>query len=256
VIKLEDLISRQELVADPIILDGPNSWPLLIKLYATYGDKIIHEPELMQLLKHVEITLFKFAFLHGRSANDLIRYTKVFKGEENIQWLQDEMKCCSQYSFRHRGDFNATFRAFVDGDYHYTRIFRYLLWKYENFKTLDNDRKVSSGDYLNEVNKANMETTTEHVAPKNPKTIAYSDEFRNHFIDNVGNLVFMPKGLNSTLTNRSPLEKAPILAASTYGSHREIAEMIAKSQKWTEDEIRERKRRIIDFSLNRWAIES
>ena len=29
VIKLENLISRQELVADPIILDGSNSWPLL-----------------------------------------------------------------------------------------------------------------------------------------------------------------------------------------------------------------------------------
>ena len=140
----------------------------------------------------------------------------MFKGEENIQWLQDEMKRCSQYGFRHRGDFNATFRAFVDGDYHYTRIFRYLLWKYENFKTLDNDRKVSPG-HINEYNKANMETTTEHVAPENPQTIPYSDEFRNHFIDNLGNLVFMPKGLNSTLTNKSPLEKASILALQLTG---------------------------------------
>ncbi len=253
VIHLEGLISIQELIADPIILDGANSWPFLLKLYAIYGDKIVHEPELKQLLKNVEITLFKFAFLHGRSSNDLVNYTKRLKGEDNVKWLQDEMKRCSQYSFRHRGDFNLTFRAFLDGDYHYTRSFRYLLWKYENFKTFDNDRKVSPGDYLNEFYEAKMETTIEHVAPQ---AGSYPDEFRNHFINNLGNLVFIPKGLNSTLSDKPPLEKAPILAATTYGSNHEIAEMIAESNKWTEDEIKERKRRIIVFSLMRWAAET
>lgn len=248
---LQGMLTHEELIADPIILDSANSWPLLIKLYDYSGDTIISDQDHRQFLRDLETVLLKFRFQHGRSSNDLISITKALRDEpDDLSVLFGRMRECVKSGFRWRSDFNERFLSHCNGDYHFDSTYRYILWKYENHIRKGLDVQVSPGDYLNFVNNKRMDSTTEHIAPRNGD---YSDEFRNKFLNNLGNLLFMPRGMNSSLSDRPPLEKAKLLDTS-YASHREVRTMIEAAQKWSEQQILERKEKIVSYITTRWRL--
>lgn len=252
---IEKIMENEELMADPLILNPGNSWALLIKLYGIFQGRILSEPTVRDLLRDVEIVLFKMDFQHGHVANDLIRRAKELREKSDLSRICESMAAAVHTSFRHnRWNFDSSAFDYFKGDYHYHRITRYLLWKYENELTDDKDRKVKPGDYLNLWGKANMESTIEHISAQHPKGTPNTEDFNRRFLNNVGNLVLMPKGMNSSLGNQANEDKKPILDRSTYNAHREIAEMMEPQGEWTEDEIRTRKKKILDFISKRWQI--
>jgi hypothetical protein len=155
-----------------------------------------------------------------------------------------------------RWNFDSSAFDYFNGDYHYHPITRYLLWKYENKLTNDKDRKVKPGDYLNLCGKSNMDSTIEHISAVHRRGTPQTEEFNRLFLNNVGNLVFMPKGMNSSLGSRMEVDKKPILDGSTYNAHREIGTMMEKEPKdeWTTGKIGDRKTKIIDFICEYWRI--
>jgi len=255
VCRIEEIMQNEELVADPLILDPGNSWPLLIKLYAIFHEKILEESKVQDLLRNVEIALFKMDFQHGHVANHLIRYAKALRDESDLQRLSENMDAAIHTGFGHnRWNFDSDAFDYFKGEYHYHPIARYLLWKYENELTGSKDRKVKPCDYLNFWGKSNMESTIEHISAVHKRGTPNTDEFNRQFLNNVGNLVLMPKGMNSSLGNRLDADKKPILDRSTYNAHREIAAMMGAQGEWTESKIQQRKANILRFVCGRWKI--
>jgi hypothetical protein len=256
---LEKLLSHHDLVADLVILGGAEVWPLLIKLYAGHGETLIHDLALQEMLRNAEITLLKFKFLHGRSVNHLTKYAKILGTQHyTMKWLCEQMKLTVTYGYRTGDSFNQAFMDYLNGDNHYRPESRYILWKYENHIRHPKDDEVSPGDFLSEVAGRRMESTIEHIASQTPGDGSHTQEFANKCLNNMGNFLFMPKGLNSSLGNRPPEEKAAILATVSYKSHRDAAADILKPCEkgcdlaWCDHKVQTRKQSIIDFALRRW----
>jgi hypothetical protein len=248
---LEKLLQHDEVIADPVILDGYHSWPLLIKLYRYYGDGLKTDAQLRELLCNVEIVLLKLRFQHGRSSNDLIGMTKPFNGSQaKLEEIRTKMEQFVSRGFRWRGDFDQKVQSHLDGDYHYSSTFRYILWKYENDQRNDGDAVIFPEGYLNLIEGRKMDSTIEHIAPQNGE---YAEQFRNRWINNLGNLLLMPRAMNSSFSDSLPIEKAKRMDTS-YKSHREVRETINADGGWTEGHIEARKDKVVNFIQRRWRL--
>ena len=153
-----------------------------------------------------------------------------------------------------RWNFDSNVVDYFRGDYHYHRITRYVLWKYENHLGTDQDRKVSAYDYLNMSGNARMQSTVEHISAQQPRDGDQTHEFVAKYLNNVGNLALMPKGMNSSLGNSPEAEKQPRMQNSSYAAHREVADMMGPNREWSSEIILARKAKILTFLLNRWEV--
>lgn len=253
--EIELLAQVEEHVADLLILDAGNSWPLLLKLYGIFRSDVVRRQDVLELLRDVEITLFKMEFQHGSVTNNLIARTKQLKTVGDLPELCRDMQVAVNRGFAHnRVNFDSSALEYYKGDYHYHPVTRYVLWKYENGLGLSNDRKVTPWSYLNLAGKPNMQSTLEHVSARHPRAGNNTEEFNARYLNNLGNLVFTPKGMNSTLGNRPESEKQPLLEASSFNAHREIAKVIEVCGEWAPVSILSRKERILKFLRHRWEI--
>jgi len=130
-----------------------------------------------------------------------------------------------------------------------------LLWKYENKRRAENrDPHLSIRQYKNDVPGQSLDASIDHVMPQDPKEFAHSELFRKDSLHNLGNLVLMTRGRNSSLRNSLPKEKAEELKATTYLSQQDVANTILKQGGWGEKEIAERKRELVQFALSYWKV--
>lgn len=251
---LENLLGHHECIADPIILDGPNSWPILIKLYKNFGNELI-SGQFTRLFRLLEITLFKASkpFLHGKCSNDLHMYAKAFDCEDSgaIEKLQRKLEHDSKHSFRGGQDCDKALRRVLAQNHHYSDRFGYLLWKYENSLRATGDQRLMPSDFMNSHAPRTHEKTIDHIAPQGPVN-PYPEEFYSDCLNDLGNLVYMTRSMNSSKRNTPPLDMGDAFWDSTCASHREIKAIIAISGKWGKDEIVARKQKIVNFALARW----
>jgi hypothetical protein len=130
-----------------------------------------------------------------------------------------------------------------------------LLWKYENKRRAENrDPHLSLRQYENDVPGQSLDASIDHVMPRNPEERVHSEAFQKDYLHNLGNLVLMTQGRNSSLRNKMPIEKAADLKATTYLSQQDVANTIVQQKGWDEKEITERKRLIVDFALRHWQV--
>jgi hypothetical protein len=248
-VRIQELAFENDLIADPIILNGYHSWPLLLKLMAEYGQEIILQEE---LLRDMEIALFKLSFHHGSTANYLINWAKGFQpGTQSAETLKRNMTQASKAGFRWRGDFDQGLINYFNGDFHYDSRTRYVLWKYENKLRRRFHDAVLPRQYFS-IQSKKMEKTIEHIASQNGN---YDEAFRTHRLHNIGNLLFMRHDLNAHLSDDVPEDKIKRLDPS-YVSHMKVKEIIEKERCWTEKEILARKSEILNFIWERYRIKT
>jgi hypothetical protein len=257
VTKVEDLkngsTEHERLIGDLLHLNAPASWPLLLKLMH------FHEPELPRLteaLRLMEITLFKLQFMKGKSTNRLPNLANGYEAA-NLAALEEQLNRVSQHGFQDWWDFNGEFQRFLEGSYHYEPRTRYILWKYENHLRAGERgvHHLSLQEYLNETEGQNKDGSIEHIMPKNPVTLVHPEAFIKDYLHNLGNLVLMTRGRNSSLNNKLPIEKANSLEYTTpYLSQQAVVKTI-RERGWGEAEISERKKLIVDFALKHWRVE-
>jgi len=125
---------------------------------------------------------------------------------------------------------------------------KYLLWKYENH--LEGQGK--SGYSPTRFDKI-VSPELEHIAPQTPtdgKPVAagyceYDEEFRQQYIDCLGNYLLLSKSHNCSVGNNPFADKR-----ATYNhlvQQREIQEMTKEHMTWTKQDIQKRKEKIITF---------
>ena len=125
-------------------------------------------------------------------------------------------------------------------------IAKFLLWKYENY--LESNGK--SGYSVSRYDKIEN-PELEHVAPQteNPETgyDNYDEEFRNQYIDCLGNYLLLSKSHNCSVGNKPFADKRNSYNHSEQ--QREIQKMTLETPIWTKELIRQRKEKIVKFII-------
>ena len=240
-------------VGDVLILDAYNSWPLLIKS-CHFHSKQDDTNEIEGVFRLMEIILFKMNFSYGDyRTNDFHLYAKHYDG--NIEDLKEKLLQASKSGFRWWWAFNDNFLSYLKGKNHYDATTRYLLWKYENhLRRISKVAPMLATEYLNKFGARNLDNTLEHVTPQNPEFTTYTEDFKNDFLNNLGNLVLMTLGKNSSESNKPPIEKAEGFRNSTLISQKVVGDLIKVKGKWSEEEIINRHKNIISFALEYWQV--
>jgi hypothetical protein len=240
----------ERLIADVLHLHAWASWPLLLKLIARHVDEL---PRLTGVLRLMEITLFKLEFMKGKSTNDLPDIGRRHQGD--LEALTRELEHVSQRGFKGYWDFNGEIRRFLEGSNHYDKRTRYLLWKFENdLRSAERgEHPLLFQEYLNETESQSRDGSLEHIMPKDPETLVHSEEFKRDHLHNLGNLVLMTRGRNSSLKNKPPAEKAAELTRTSYLTQQAVVETIL-AEGWGAKQIEERNAVIVKFAMRHWRL--
>lgn len=237
-------------VADVLILDTQNSMPLLVKLYHFHkSDQILIE----NISKIVERILFKLEYkIADYRTNSLHQIAKHYSG--NTTKLENDLKYHADKGFQDWWNFNGNCRNYFYGNWHYHGNIKYVLWKYENHLRQNNrTRQMTPLDFKNKFNAKRLENTTDHITPRDPNFTKYDEVFQNKFVNSIGNLVLMVWGDNSEKKNNNPIDKIHLFDSDFY-SHKEIRDTLNDRKTWGEQEITERKEKILNFVFNNWDI--
>ena len=243
---------HERLIGDVLHLQAWASWPLLLKLMHFHAHEL---PQVTEVLRLMEITLFKLEFMKGKSTNRLPNIANGYQGD-NLQVLEGKLREVSQHGFQPWWDFNGEFRRFLEGSYHYYNPTRYLLWKYENHlrSGVTGVHYLPLQEYLNETEGHSLDGSIEHIMPQHPETLIHSEEFKRQYLNNLGNLVLMTRGRNSSLKNKLPLEKAQSLELKTpYLTQQAVVKTVLE-RGWGDTEIDDRKQLIVKFALDMWRV--
>lgn len=249
-----ELIEKQSeqncFVSDVLILDTQNSMPLLIKLYHYHKN----EPQIIEnLSKSIERILFKLEYkIADYRTNSLHSVAKHYSG--NKTKLENDLNYYVDRGFQDWWNFNGNCKNYFNSNWHYHGNIKYVLWKYENHLRQGNrTRQMTPLEFKNKFNAKRLENTTDHITPQNPSFTKYSEEFQNKFVNNIGNLVLMVWGDNSEKKNNNPIEKVNLFDSDFY-SHKEIRDTLNTRKTWGENEIIERRDKILNFILKNWEI--
>lgn len=124
---------------------------------------------------------------------------------------------------------------------------KYLLWKYENY--LEGQGK--SGYTATRFDKI-LSPELEHIAPQTENPEAgydnYDEEFRNQYINCLGNYLLLSKSHNCSVGNKPFADKRN--SYNHLEQQREIQKLTQDNHKWTKELIQQRKSKIISFIVD------
>ncbi len=164
---------------------------------------------------------------------------------ERIEWMKNVGSDSWWWAYWN----NREFERALQGGVNHSKA-KFLLWKYENH--LESQGK--SGYSLTRFDSIES-PELEHIAPQTPtngEPIAagyceYDEEFRNQYIDCLGNYLLLSKSHNCSVGNKPFSEKR-----SSYNhleQQREIQNMTSESEIWNKEKISLRKDKIVKFIL-------
>lgn len=246
-------------IADALILDTPSTMPLLIKLFHFHktninGEFVADINLIDTLIRQVEHILFRLEYTFGNyRSNSLYWKAKTYNGD--AEQLKKDLQHWKQYGFQPYWNFVGDCKNYFYGTYHYHNNIRYILWKYENHLRANNrTRLISPQDFKNKFGTKNLENTTDHITPRDPNFTTYSEDFKRDWLNNIGNLVIMVWGDNSSKRNHNPKDKISLFDSDFY-SHKEIRDILNEKEVWSAEEIEKRRDEIVkEFIEKNWEL--
>ncbi|MSP27417.1 MAG: HNH endonuclease [Methylococcales bacterium] len=156
--------------------------------------------------------------------------------------------------FQEWWNFTGSCRDYFNGNYHYHKNIKYVLWRYENYLREPNrTRLISPTEYKNKFGKHNLDNTTDHITPQNPNFTIYTQEFRDNWLNNIGNLALMVWGDNAEKKSYNPIDKVSLFDSDFY-TDKEIRDVLYSRKIWGESEIKKRRDKIINFIFKNWDL--
>ena len=142
---------------------------------------------------------------------------------------------------------NATFEAaFSEAHVDKSYLARYYLRALEmNVKGLAQPELVP--------NEEEEDINLEHVLPETPENNwpAIDPELAAAYYNRIGNMVLLQAKKNSTIGNSSFVDKAKVLAASTYALTAEVG----NSTTWSILQIQQRQKRLAKYAVETWPLD-
>jgi len=222
--------------------------PFVIKAYS-FG---LQTQEICKICKAMEVLVLRHRLIGTRAElttriNDVYqRFTSEQPDIKPIVARIEMMKTTTDWWWAYWN--TAEFEKSIQGGMHHSTA-KFLLWKYENYL----ESNGQSGYVLKRFD--NIEKPElEHIAPSTEPTLKphgygeYDDEFRNEYLNCLGNYLLLSKSHNCSASNNTfPIKRKDY----TYlAQQREIQEMTKNSEIWDKEKIRQRKERIIKFILD------
>ena len=129
-------------------------------------------------------------------------------------------------------------------------VAKYLLWKYEVHLQQQIGKSGYSPTRFDEIEKPELE----HIAPETePKEKPhgydeYDEEFKNQYLDCLGNYLLLSKSHNCAIGNIPFAQKHETYTQNTQ--QREIQELVSKNGIWSKEVIKKRNEKIIEFIMD------
>ena len=183
----------------------------------------------------------------GTRADLTSRLNEVFqKFKEDVKTIITRIECMKQqdgwWGYWNNKEFERALQGWIRRD-----IARILLWKYENYLIQSEGKYGYSPIRYDTI----LAPHLEHIAPQeeNPESgyCEYDEDFRNKYIDCLGNYLLLSAPHNISIGN-IPFEKK----RETYTQLRqqqEIRDMTETDHYWDKEKIRIRKEKILNFLL-------
>ena len=223
--------------------------PFIIKAY-TFG---LQTEEICKICSSMEVLVLRHRLI-GTRADITSRINGVyqeFKAEypdikpiiDRIEW----MKTTTDWWWAYWN--TADLEKSIQGGMNHSTA-KFLLWKYENH--LKNQGKNGySQSRFDSIDSPELE----HIAPQTPSNggpipagyCEYDEEFKNQYIDCLGNYLLISKSHNCSLSN-DPFSKK----RNSYNhllQQREVQDMTSDEEIWNKEKIRLRKDKIVKFVL-------
>lgn len=233
--------------------------PLLIKCY-----KLDNHPKKREFYKIAELLeIFSFRVLGiGRKPAYTGRdwfYVRARDFSGDFEKLQSEI-ARKIIEYQNDGSFirqltDPLFFEVIDG-----LNIKYLFWKYENFLRQNEQPIVSpmSEDEFSTYN-PKLKLTIEHIACQTPKVttsnlelVEITDDFRKRLLHSIGNLTFDPNSSNASKNNNQiEFKNTKYFVRAPFKTQNELNDFI-KNEKWTEESISERTKKLVDFCTSYW----
>jgi hypothetical protein len=126
---------------------------------------------------------------------------------------------------------------------------RYFLYRYEEFLATKAGQNVNQGMW-NRIWGDDPSKSIEHIFPQsrgsdNPAT-------KGIYIHRLGNLMMLPPGVNSKLSDLLPTQKAGTYAEEGLLQAIEVSKLVAK-RKWNREAVQKRERRLIRWATKEWG---
>ncbi|MCO5950738.1 DUF262 domain-containing protein [Mucilaginibacter flavidus] len=234
-------------IGDVLFLDQANSFPLLLKLFHYHEN----DSSLENIFRLIEIILFRLSYTTGNYyTNSLPSIAYNYSGKD-LGELKSILRGHAKSGFQPYWNFETDFHKCLTGDYHYWGSTRYLLWKYEN-SLRDGIREpyMLFPEFKNIYGAHKLENTIDHWTPQNPYDLEYEKEFKEKYLNNIGNLVLSTRGRNASDSNNLPSDK------STYSTLISRQQLEDKKGSWGKEEIKNRQELIVKFAKHYWNPEN
>lgn len=238
-------------IADICYLDKNNTMPLLIKL--AHFEKLEYSGYGSEVLKLIEQALFKLTFtMGGYRTNSFISIAKDYK-QSNFDWLLSHLRYVAQHGFQAYWDFTGDCRRYFEENcYHYDKNLRYVLYKYEN--SLRTSIPLLPIDECSNIFKTTgVQNTLDHITPEHPDFTEYSEDFKNRYLCNLGNLSLLVWCDNSRKNNHEPYEQREIYN-KPYLAQKKVHETLCSKKKWMSEEISDRRMTLLRFIFQNWEL--
>ncbi|PZF72601.1 DUF262 domain-containing protein [Taibaiella soli] len=162
---------------------------------------------------------------------------------KHINWMRNVSSQSWWWSYWNNDEFKNAIQGPISHG-----IAKYLLWKYENHLESQGKRGYTATRF-DKIVKPELE----HIAPQTPtdgKPLAagyceYDEEFKDQYIDCLGNYLLLSKSHNCSVGNKPFVEKRN--SYTHLAQQREIQEMTKDDIIWTKDLIAARKMKITQF---------
>ena len=227
-------------------------YPFIIKGYRFFSNDSAKLDKLFHIL---EVLTFRYELISSRAEIDsrLSEILKGFTGDLDDLLMKIQNKLNDAWYW---GD--NRFSEVLNGWMYGNRVIHYLLWEYEE--------SIQSKGYLIGNIKIKDEQI-EHISPQTEPNEAvaagydvdsnnlYSEDFKNKYLNCLGNLMLISRSHNATIGNNpfkdklNSYNKNPLL-----NQQAEIKDFVdTQTIEWKTKNIEKRHKKIVDFAINRWS---
>lgn len=230
-------------------------YPFVIKGYKFFGESDVHLNTLYHIL---EVLVFRDRLINSRAdlisrLNDLLNdfdgnlndLRNNFDKKMNDAWYWNEDRV----------------EEYLEKNMYKNSVVHYLLWKYEDY--------IQNNGY--EISNAKIKKIQiEHISPQTPtddtaiasgyevtKDNDYDDEFKEEYLNSIGNLMLISGSHNSSIGNKPFKDKLESYNSNPLLNQQAEIKKFAIGNTWTKESIDERYNSIVDeFALKKWSFKA
>ncbi|MFO1373914.1 MAG: DUF262 domain-containing protein [Agitococcus sp.] len=221
--------------------------PFILKSYR-FG---LDEEKIAELCSILECLVLRHRVI-GTRADITARINKEFIGfsldNRNIEKIKhrvEHLKITTDGWWNYWN--NSELEKALKGELNHT-VAKFLLWKYENHLIKSMNKAGYAVSHYTDIILPELEHIAPTTEPRKPHGYdVYDDEFKNKYLNCLGNYLLVSKQHNCSIGNISFIEK--LKTYTTLEQHRELKGLLDNSDIWTKEIIEKRHKKIVNFIL-------